>query len=151
MLTWFRVLCAAFIGLDVYSPYFFVLGIVSDILDGFVARKLKTVTKFGSILDPFADALLFSMAVITFNFPKWFIALVVFRMLWVAMIRSMSLMRRKVLSARFSGKIKTFFLTVTILAKLFFTLPEWLLVLTAAIIVYSLIDYTWSARGVLHA
>lgn len=146
-----RIVCAMFIGLGVYPTYFFVLGIITDVLDGFVARKLNMVTKLGSILDPFADALLFSMAVIAFNFQKWFVALVVFRMLWVAMIRSISLMHKEAISARFSGKLKTLFLTIAILAKLFFTLPEWLVLLTAAIIVYSLIDYTWSARGVLHA
>ncbi len=41
-----------------YSAYFFLLALISDYLDGVVARNLNQVTAFGEFLDPIADKLL---------------------------------------------------------------------------------------------
>lgn len=41
-----------------YSSYFFLLALISDYLDGIVARNFNQVTAFGTFLDPIADKLL---------------------------------------------------------------------------------------------
>ncbi|MCF8240250.1 MAG: CDP-alcohol phosphatidyltransferase family protein [Melioribacteraceae bacterium] len=42
----------------------FLFGFITDILDGFLARKLNQVSEAGKIIDPFADKLLIGMIVI---------------------------------------------------------------------------------------
>ena len=58
-----------------------VVAYITDILDGFVARKSKTVTEFGKALDPIADKL-FVVALLVVMLSKglvpfWFVATVV--------------------------------------------------------------------------
>lgn len=67
----------------------FMLAVLSDGLDGFVARKRKEQTKAGSILDPLADKLLLTVSLICIfakenfpggiNLPLWFIVLAISR------------------------------------------------------------------------
>lgn len=50
-----------------YTEAIFALGVaaVTDILDGYVARKYKQSTSFGSVLDPMADKVLMSTLVVS--------------------------------------------------------------------------------------
>lgn len=61
VITTIRILCSvALLFCAVLSPWFFVLYLiagVSDMVDGWVARKTNTVSDFGSKLDTFADIL----------------------------------------------------------------------------------------------
>ena len=72
-LTVFRLLAAPavfiliiaskeFPNLEYCALILFVLAALSDVLDGYLARKRKTITKFGKITDPIADKLLFGFA-----------------------------------------------------------------------------------------
>lgn len=57
------------IPLDIFSTSFYIVYFLcglSDVLDGFVARKLNTVSRFGSILDTFSDILFYTMMVIKY-------------------------------------------------------------------------------------
>ena len=60
-----------------------VLGLLTDFLDGWVARKLNQVSELGRILDPLADKLVIAMIVIVLLFkgaiPIWFVSIVVIR------------------------------------------------------------------------
>ncbi|MDX9702484.1 MAG: CDP-alcohol phosphatidyltransferase family protein [Candidatus Auribacterota bacterium] len=47
----------------------FILAIVSDAVDGFIARVFKQKTLFGTILDPIADKLLLMSATVVLTFP----------------------------------------------------------------------------------
>lgn len=48
----------------------FILAGISDILDGYIARKYDLVTKLGSILDPFADKMMTFAVLISFTWAK---------------------------------------------------------------------------------
>ena len=74
-----RILCSiALLFCIVFSPAFFILYIVaglSDMIDGTVARKTGTVSKFGSKLDTVADFILVSVCLIKLipilDIPSW--------------------------------------------------------------------------------
>jgi cardiolipin synthase (CMP-forming) len=71
-ITVFRFICSVLLlFIKTFSPEFFILYIlcgISDVLDGFIARKTHTVSHTGQILDSCADAVFFiSMLVIYFR------------------------------------------------------------------------------------
>ncbi len=55
----------------------FVVACVTDVIDGFVARKFNMITNLGKVLDPFADKLLKLSTLICFVsvniIPLWFL------------------------------------------------------------------------------
>ena len=65
-----RIICVPFfIAAIVYSKleialFIFILAVISDAADGFIARTLKQKTELGTILDPVADKLLLISAYI---------------------------------------------------------------------------------------
>ena len=76
ILTTIRILLVPLVPLAYfnYSPYlalliYFIAGI-TDILDGYIARKYNTISKFGSALDPFADKLMLITSLITLTIDK---------------------------------------------------------------------------------
>ncbi len=50
----------------------FLISIFSDFLDGFLARKLNSVTNFGKIMDPFVDKIFIGSIVIFLSFFEFF-------------------------------------------------------------------------------
>jgi len=83
---------------------------VSDIIDGYVARRDKLVTDLGKILDPLSDSIsrFFYFFALAYNglFPIWFMIFFFFRDIIVAYIRIFASFSGTVMSARLSGKIK---------------------------------------------
>ena len=78
-LTISRILCGVcLLFSSVFSLTFYILYLfcgLSDMLDGFVARKTKSVSEFGSKLDSLADVVFLTCASIKLlpeiNLPKW--------------------------------------------------------------------------------
>jgi CDP-diacylglycerol--glycerol-3-phosphate 3-phosphatidyltransferase len=73
ILTLVRILVIPFFVLVYYLPYewghlvaaiIFTLACITDWLDGYLARSLKQATKFGAFLDPVADKLMVSIALV---------------------------------------------------------------------------------------
>jgi len=60
-----------------------VLGVVTDLLDGFLARKLHQVTDFGKIIDPVADKIVVVVGAVMLvwvgDIPLWYVAAIVGR------------------------------------------------------------------------
>jgi len=75
-ITFFRILLVPFfIGFILYSKYnfalaIFITAIISDALDGFIARTFKQKTRLGTILDPLADKILLMSAFLCFAVVK---------------------------------------------------------------------------------
>lgn len=59
----------------IYAGTVFVAAGITDILDGYIARKYDQITDLGAILDPFADKLMTFAVLISFTtaklIPKW--------------------------------------------------------------------------------
>ena len=94
----------------------FIIGAITDFLDGHIARKYNMVTNLGKFLDPIADKMLVTSALIlvacdgTIVAPFGAIALAIFvgRDLAVDMLRQVASAKGVVIAADKLGKYKTF-------------------------------------------
>lgn len=97
---------------EFWAALLFVVAASSDGLDGYLARKSKTVTTFGKFLDPLADKLLISAALITLAWIKQAGPLAVFiiisREFAVTGLRVIAASQGIVIAASKLGKAKTF-------------------------------------------
>jgi CDP-diacylglycerol--glycerol-3-phosphate 3-phosphatidyltransferase len=61
----------------------FVAAVLTDLLDGIIARKTDSVTELGKIVDPLADKIFIGLVVVTMAFygliPIWFIIIILAR------------------------------------------------------------------------
>jgi CDP-diacylglycerol--glycerol-3-phosphate 3-phosphatidyltransferase len=131
---------------------------ISDMVDGYLARKHKIVTNLGKIADPLADTIAHFGAYLCLMWvgviPMWLLFLLYIREASVSSLRVLAASHGVVVAARATGKIKSFSLAIganglfaILLAAHYFpsipvdgiaTVVSWLL---GAIIVLSLIDY----------
>ena len=96
----------------------FLLAALTDVLDGWVARRWKLVTPLGKLLDPAADKILTSAAFISLvelgSAPAWIVVTIVAREFAVSTLRSVAAVQKFVIAASWSGKVKTFAQVVAI-------------------------------------
>ncbi len=114
----------------VISAVIFVLAALTDFLDGYIARKYNLVTNLGKFLDPIADKVLVSTALIVMLLPfpnesailpfygAIAVAIILARELIVSGFRIVAASNGKVLAADKSGKIKTFTQDVAVVVLL---------------------------------
>ena len=83
---------------------------VTDVIDGYVARRDKLVTDLGKILDPLSDSIsrFFYFFALAYHglFPIWYMIFFFFRDIVVAYVRIYASFSGTVMSARISGKLK---------------------------------------------
>lgn len=88
----------------------FGLAALTDLIDGYLARKSSQVTKLGIILDPIADKLLVISALILLvdleYIPAWIAILIIIREFVVTGMRIVALTKDIVIPAELGGKIK---------------------------------------------
>ena len=101
------------------AALFFGLAAITDLLDGFYARRYKVVTPLGKFLDPLADKLLVSITMImliTLNrIPAWIVILIIAREMAVTGLRGIAVVEGKVIEASSLGKYKTVFQLVALI------------------------------------
>ena len=89
----------------------FALASATDALDGHIARSRGLVTDFGKFMDPLADKLLDTSALIAFvellRVPGWVVFLIIARELAITGLRTLAAGKGVVLAADKWGKIKT--------------------------------------------
>lgn len=89
---------------------------LSDLLDGYLARRLNQVSDAGKVLDPLSDVVLHSMLLMGLIqggiIPSWFMVLFILRELSTTGIRMVLLSQGTALAAGSGGKIKSFLLAV---------------------------------------
>jgi CDP-diacylglycerol--glycerol-3-phosphate 3-phosphatidyltransferase len=109
------ILIPVFIFTVVKHPIFgaIIFGVASmtDFLDGYVARRLNKVTKFGIIFDPIADKFLIVAALFVLvdmgRLPSWIAIIITVREFLVTALRVVALSKDIVISAEIGGKLKT--------------------------------------------
>ena len=98
----------------------FGLASLTDWLDGYLARRRKQVTALGQVMDPLADKLLISAALISLVqldlATAWMVAIIIGREFAVTGLRSLAYARGVVIPASPLGKIKMVAEVVAILA-----------------------------------
>lgn len=101
---------------------------VSDVFDGFFARRHNKVTELGKLLDPMADSI-FRLSVL-FSFTQGFIQLPLllvsvffYRDIIISTLRTVCALRGVALAARWSGKIKAVILAIVIFFILILMIP----------------------------
>ncbi len=94
----------------------FVSAAVTDLFDGFIARRYHMITDLGKLLDPLADKLLVCAALIMLippeRVPAWMTVIVVAREIGVTALRGMASTEGVVIAASRLGKWKTLLLNI---------------------------------------
>ena len=104
----------------------FAVAMITDKVDGDLARKHNLITDFGKIADPIADKAITGMAFIGLSIVGdiwWWVTVVVLLREWGVTLLRLSVLRQVVIPAAQSGKIKTVFQVVA-LAGLALPLPH---------------------------
>ena len=142
----------------------FILAIVTDSVDGLLARRQNLVTDFGKILDPIADKVLIGGALVTLSILGelywWVTAVILVRELGITAYR-FAVLRHRVVPASRGGKIKTIVQAIAIslyLIPLWDLFGDWVLWVNAALMTLAVIatvvtgiDYLVRARGARRA
>jgi CDP-diacylglycerol--glycerol-3-phosphate 3-phosphatidyltransferase len=106
----------------------FLLASLTDILDGYIAKRHNQITVFGKLMDPIADKILVLSAFLAFVelglIPAWLVVIIVFREIAVTALRGMALARGKVIASNESGKGKTVWQVGVIFIILFFLILD---------------------------
>jgi CDP-diacylglycerol--glycerol-3-phosphate 3-phosphatidyltransferase len=100
-----------FQGHDYVALAIFAVAALTDSLDGYVARRYDQVSDFGKFIDPIADKLLVTAALLIFiergQMSSWACFIVVAREFLVSGLRLVAVEKGTVIAAALSGKIKT--------------------------------------------
>lgn len=155
----------------VWVPYILLallaLSELSDLLDGYVARKYDQVTDLGKILDPMADSIARISVFLTFTrgviqLPLLLVFVFLYRDVVISMLRTLCALRGFTLAARMSGKVKAVIQGTVAIVIVLLMIPYTLgairlenLQLTSLILVslaaaYTLIsgaEYIWANRN----
>ncbi|HQA06456.1 MAG TPA: CDP-diacylglycerol--glycerol-3-phosphate 3-phosphatidyltransferase [Syntrophomonadaceae bacterium] len=139
---------------DYIAALIFSLAALTDSLDGYLARKRREVTTLGVILDPLADKLLVTAALISLvelnRIPGWTAIVILGREFAVTGLRAVKAEAGIVIPASWMGKLKTVIqiaaILLVILEKSFqqvlpFPLGLWMLYLAVAVTVISGVEY----------
>ena len=163
----------------IFALLIFVIGGLTDLYDGIIARRLNVVTKSGIFLDPLADKLIISAALISFvglrelNVPAWMVVFVIAREFLITGLRTLAVSRGRIIAADRTGKFKTssqiiaiiIILLVLIINSLFKkyptivpppaimsfirSLPYWIMFAITLLTLYSGVLYIWKHRDLL--
>ena len=139
---------------DLIAAGIFAIAALTDSLDGYIARSRKQITRLGIFLDPLADKLLISAALIALvelhRVPAWIVVIIIAREFAVTGLRAIKSEEGVVIPASVWGKAKTVSqivaILVVILAPLYqswipWPIGYWAMVFAAGITVVSGIEY----------
>lgn len=138
----------------------FAVASLTDLFDGKIARKYNLVTNFGKFMDPIADKLLVSSALISFvglnRLQAWIVIILITREFIISGFRLVASDSGIVLAASWWGKFKTAFqmimcilLIINIQNNVFTVINNVFIYISLALSVISLADYLIKNRKVI--
>ena len=106
--------------------WIFIVAALSDLLDGWLARRGQQVTRIGKLLDPLADKLVVATALVVLvsmgripEWATWMVVVIIGRELAVTGLRGLASAEGQIMAASSLGKVKTLIQNVAIGALLF--------------------------------
>ncbi len=137
---------------NILAAFIFAVLSVSDFLDGYFARKKKQVTEFGKLIDPIADKLLISTALIFLigkGVDSWMAITIIAREVIITAIRIYLLPSRVVVPASNFGKAKTIVQSTAIVFVLLgLPFSRQLMLAAVFLTVVSAIEYLFRIRKI---
>ena len=135
----------------------FLAAAFTDYLDGKIARRRQQVSRLGQLLDPIADKLLISAALISLVenrlAPAWAVCIIIGRELAVTGLRSVAAEQGVVIAASWLGKGKTILQVAAVFALIAVeSSPLWVDLLVYAAVAMTLVsgaDYFFGLRRTL--
>jgi CDP-diacylglycerol--glycerol-3-phosphate 3-phosphatidyltransferase len=139
---------------DALAAGVFALAALTDGLDGYFARSRDAVTTFGKLMDPLADKLLITAALVSLvsldRLQAWVAMVIIAREIAVTGLRAIAAERGIVIAASWMGKLKTVLQIAAVFALIAVNpAPVWvdvLLYLAVAATVISGADYFFGLR-----
>ncbi|MBO8170939.1 MAG: CDP-diacylglycerol--glycerol-3-phosphate 3-phosphatidyltransferase [Bacillaceae bacterium] len=148
---------------ELIASLIFILAASTDGLDGYIARKKKLITNLGKFLDPLADKLLISAALISLvemdRLDAWIAIVIISREFAVTGLRLIAAADGSVIAASKLGKLKTWVQIIAIVALMLNNFPfatvgfpfDTIAVWAAVIItILSGVDYFIKNKSVIH-
>jgi CDP-diacylglycerol---glycerol-3-phosphate 3-phosphatidyltransferase len=153
------LILAGFDGHERWAAAVYLVAALSDSLDGYLARRQGWITVTGTFLDPLADKLLVSAALISLvelnRLAAWVAMVIIAREFSVTGLRLIAAAENVVIAASPWGKVKTTFQVAAIIALILDDPPHAvttvLVACAVAATIWSGIEYFISARDLLRA
>jgi CDP-diacylglycerol---glycerol-3-phosphate 3-phosphatidyltransferase len=144
---------------DALAAAVFALAAATDGLDGYFARSRGAVTTFGKLMDPLADKLLVTAALVSLvsldRLEAWVAMVIIAREIAVTGLRAIAAERGIVISASWLGKVKTVLQIAAVIVLIAANpAPAWvdaLVYLALAVTVLSGADYFFGLRRRIEA
>ena len=137
----------------------FIVASLTDMLDGYLARRDNLVTNFGKFMDPLADKLLVCSAMICLvdmsRIPSWIVIIIIGREFVISGFRLIAAENGIVIAANYWGKFKTVSQMIMIILLMldfggvFAVLTQIFIWLSVALTIISLLTYIMQNRKVL--
>lgn len=136
-------------GSKLWATIIIVLIVISDVADGYIARRRNEISEFGKIIDPVADKIVTAVGVVFMYvglyIPAWFFWTVIGRDVLILMFGIIATRKTGfTLPSNYAGKAAV--VSIAVALTLHFTVTDSplhlpVLILSAAIMVYSLVVY----------
>ncbi|HOW71803.1 MAG TPA: CDP-diacylglycerol--glycerol-3-phosphate 3-phosphatidyltransferase [Phycisphaerae bacterium] len=161
-------------GLLDWCTALFLVAALSDIVDGYLARKWNEVTSFGRVIDPFVDKILVIGGYVFLagegfvdpggrmvsDVSGWMVVVILGRELLVTSLRGVTEASGKAFGANLHGKAKMFLQSFTIVwilvtvahpygSSILVQARPFVIYLMIAVTLLSGVSYVWAAKGVL--
>jgi CDP-diacylglycerol--glycerol-3-phosphate 3-phosphatidyltransferase len=149
----------------------FTLLAITDAVDGYLARSRNQITTFGKFMDPLADKLLVTAALVALvelgTLPAWIAIIIISRELIVTGLRMVAVAEGVIIPASKWGKVKTVFQIIAIVMFIIMgstadveilgidvvevvDVLAWPVMVVAVVLtLVSMVDYIYHARDVL--
>jgi CDP-diacylglycerol--glycerol-3-phosphate 3-phosphatidyltransferase len=105
---------------DTIAAVVFAIAAITDGLDGYIARSRKSITTFGKVMDPIADKMLITAALIALvsldRLAAWVAMVIIAREFAVSSLRVAAAAEGAIIPASILGKIKTVIQVVAVMA-----------------------------------